>query len=243
MNLAGATVFITGANRGIGLAFARHALARGAKKVYAAARDPASVTLAGVVAVKLDVTNEAEVAAAAALAGDATIVINNAGLATPRNFLAADSVAETRRQLETNFFGPLFVSRAFAPVLARNGGGAIVNVLSIVSFINSPLLGIYSTTKSAAWGLTNALRNDLRAQHTQVLAMHMGYVDTDLTKGFDVEKMTPDFAVERAYASLEAGQDEVLVDERTQMVHDNLSASVYLMPPDAVRPPPVLAVA
>jgi len=239
MKLAGATVFITGANRGIGLAFARHALALGAKTVYAGARDPKSVTLAGVVPVKLDVTNEADVAAAAALAGDTTILINNAGVAVPRSFLAEDAIAETRRELETNFYGPLFMTRAFAPVLAKNGGGAIVNVLSIVSFINNPMLGIYGATKTAAWGLTNSLRHDLRAQGTQVLAMHMAFVDTDLTKGFEAEKITPDFAVERTLAALEAGQEEVMVDPRTQMVHDNLTKSVYLLPPEAVRPPPV----
>lgn len=230
MQLQDATVFITGANRGLGLSFAREALVRGARKVYAAARDPASVTLSGVEAVQLDVTRPEDIAAAVQRCGDVTLLVNNAGIALVGGFLAEDSVASARQQLETNFFGPLRLSQAFAPVLAANGGGAILNVLSVASWINSPVLGVYGATKSAAWALTNGLRQELRAQHTQVLGMHVGFVDTDLTRDFDAPKSNPDVVVRRTYDALEAGADEVLADEITQQVKRGLSAQpgVYL---------------
>jgi len=171
MDLKNAVVLITGANRGLGLAFAREALARGARKVYAGARDPSTVTLAGVEAIKLDVTNPQDVAAAAAYASDVTLVINNAGIAAIGGFMAEGSIESAQRHLDTNLFGSLRVAQAFASVLAANGGGALLNVLSIASWINGPLLGVYAMSKSAAWAMTNGLRNDLRAQKTQVLGL------------------------------------------------------------------------
>ncbi|MEB6662567.1 SDR family oxidoreductase [Achromobacter ruhlandii] len=230
MQLKNATVLITGANRGIGLAFAREALARGARKVYAGARDPASVTLPGVQAIQLDVTSDRDVAAAAALARDVTLVINNAGIAATGGFLADDSIESARRHLETNLLGPLRVAQGFAPVLAANGGGALLNVLSIASWINRPLLGVYGMSKSAAWALTNGLRHELREQGTQVLGLHMGFVDTDLTRGLDAPKSTPDSVVRQAFDALEAGAEEVLADDATRQVKQGLSAQppVYL---------------
>ena len=230
MQLKNATVLITGANRGIGLAFAREALARGARKVYAGARDPASVTLPGVQAIQLDVTSDRDVAAAAALARDVTLVINNAGIAATGGFLADDSIESARRHLETNLLGPLRVAQGFAPVLAANGGGALLNVLSIASWINRPLLGVYGMSKSAAWALTNGLRHELREQGTQVLGLHMGFVDTDLTRGLDAPKSTPDSVVSQAFDALEAGAEEVLADDATRQVKQGLSAQppVYL---------------
>jgi len=233
MKLDNAIVLITGANRGMGLAFAREALARGARKVYAGARDPASITLPGVEAIQLDVTRPEDVAAAARRCADVTLLINNAGIASVGGFLTEGSVESARQQLETNFFGPLRLSQAFAPVLAANGGGAIVNVLSVASWINRPLLGIYGATKSAAWALTNSLRHELRAQCTQVLAMHVGFVDTDLTRGLDVPKSSPEVIVRRTLDALEAGAEEVLADEMTRQVKQGLSADpgVYLVAP------------
>jgi NAD(P)-dependent dehydrogenase (short-subunit alcohol dehydrogenase family) len=230
MKLDQATVLVTGANRGIGLAFARQALERGARRVYAAARNPSSVTLAGVEPLQLDVTSDDDVAAAVRRCDDVTVLINNAGIAEVGGVLGADAIAAARRQLETNFFGPLRLSRAFAPVLARHGGGAIVNVLSIASWISAPALAVYGTTKSAAWALTNALRHELRSQQTQVLALHMGFVDTDLTRTFDVAKSSPDEIVRRALDALESGAEEALADENTQQVKRGLSAEpgVYL---------------
>lgn len=230
MELKNATVLITGANRGIGLAFAREALARGARKVYAGVRDPASISLPGLQAIKLDVTSDEDVAAAAALAKDVTLVINNAGIAATGGFLADDSIESARRHLETNLLGPLRVARAFAPVLAANGGGALLNVLSIASWINRPLLGVYGMSKSAAWALTNGLRHELREQGTQVLGLHMGFVDTDLTRGLDAPKSTPESVVRQAFDALEAGAEEVLADDATRQVKQGLAAEppVYL---------------
>ena len=233
MKLDNATVFITGANRGIGLAFAREALARGARKVYAGARNPASVKLAGVEPIQLDVTNPAEIAAAAARCGDVTLLINNAGIANFGGFLADGGEESARAQLETNFFGPLRLSKAFAPVLAANGGGAILNVLSIASWINRPALGTYGASKSAAWGLTNSLRHELRAQKTQVIGMHVAFVDTDMTTAIDMPKSSPDVVVCHVLDAVEAGAEEVLADERTRQVKQGLSAEpgVYLLTP------------
>lgn len=230
MELKNAVVFITGANRGLGLAFARAALARGASKVYAAARDPSTVQLAGGEPVKLDVTRPDEVAAAAARARDVTLLINNAGIAATGGFLAPGSADSARRHLETNLIGPLLVAQAFAPALAANGGGALLNVLSIASWINRPLLGVYGMSKSAAWALTNGLRHELREQGTQVLGLHMGFVDTDLTRGIDAPKARPEAVVRQAFDALEAGEEEVLADEATLQAKRGLSArpAVYL---------------
>ena len=229
MKLHNATVLITGANRGIGLAFAREALARGARKVYAGARDPASVTLRGVEAIRLDVTKPEDVAAAARL-DDVTVLINNAGIGSFGGFLAEGSLDAARAQLETNYFGPLRMILAFAPVLAANGGGAILNVLSIASWISTPMLAVYGSTKAAEWSLTNGLRHELRAQGTQVLGMHMGFVDTDLTREIDMAKSTPDAVVREALDALERGAEEVLADDITRQVKPGLSAQppVYL---------------
>jgi NAD(P)-dependent dehydrogenase (short-subunit alcohol dehydrogenase family) len=230
MKLENSVVLVTGANRGIGLAFARALLARGARKVYAAARNPATVTLPGVHALQLDVTKSEEVAAAAQHAADVTLVINNAGIAQPGGFLASDSETVSRRIFETNVFGMLSMSKTFAPVLKANGGGALLNVLSVALWVNGGELAAYSASKSAAWSLTNALRHELAAQKTQVLGLHMAYVDTDLTRGFDVQKSSADDIVQRALDGLEAGADEVLADALTQQIRQGLTAlrPVYL---------------
>jgi len=218
MKIDNAVALVTGANRGIGLAFAKALVARGARKVYAGARDPASVALPGGVPIRLDVTKAEDVAAAVAKCGDVTLVVNNAGVAQPGGFLLADSEEVARRMLEVNFFGVLRMSKAFAPVLAANGGGALLNVLSVASFFNPGGLAAYAASKSAAWSLTNSLRFELAAQKTQVLALHMGFVDTDLVKGLDVPKIHPDEIARIALDGLEAGLEEVLADDRTRMV-------------------------
>lgn len=230
MKIENATVVITGANRGIGLAFANAFLERGARKVYAGARDPSQVSLPGVTPLRLDVNSAADIEAAARLANDVTIVVNNAGIAKFGSFLADDAEALLRNHLETNLLGVLRVSRAFAPILARNGGGALLNVASIASWISSPLLASYAVSKSALWSLSNGLRNDLRDQGTQVLTLHMGFVDTDLTQGIEMPKTKPETIVERALTALEAGAREVLADEMTQQVKSGLSAeqAMYL---------------
>lgn len=232
MKLENAVVLITGANRGLGLAFAREALARGARKVYAAARDPARVSLPGVVALRLDVTRPEQIADAVQAAPDVTVLVNNAGIAMTGGFLADASTTFAEQMMQTNFFGALRMSRAFAPTLAANGGGAIVNVLSVASWISSPLLAVYGATKSAAWSLTNGLRHELREQNTQVLGVHAGFIDTDLTRDFDVPKSSPQAIVDVAFDGLEAGDSEVLADDISRQVHQGLSAqpAVYLQP-------------
>jgi NAD(P)-dependent dehydrogenase (short-subunit alcohol dehydrogenase family) len=224
MNIQDAVVLVTGANRGIGLAFCRALLARGARKVYAGARDPASVTLPGVTALRLDVNDPADVQAAVAQAGDVTLLINNAGIAQPGGFLASEGLDVARRLFETNFFAMLRMSQAFAPVLKANGGGGLLNVLSVASWVNGGELAAYSASKAAAWSLTNALRHELAAQHTQVLGLHMAFVDTDLTRGLDAPKSSAEDIVSRALDGLEAGQSEVLADALTQQVKQGLTA-------------------
>ena len=224
MKIENSVVLVTGANRGIGLAFAKALLARGARKVYATARNPFSVTLQGVETLQLDVTKPQQIADAANKASDVTLVINNAGIAQPGGFLADDSEEVTRRIFETNVFGVLNMSKAFAPVLKANGGGALLNVLSVASWVNGGELGAYSASKSAAWSLTNALRHELAAQKTQVLGLHMAYVDTDLTRGFEVPKSSAEDIVRHALDGLEAELDEVLADALTQQVRQGLAA-------------------
>lgn len=230
MKIADSTVLITGANRGIGLAFAKAFIARGARKVYAGVRDPSGITLPGVEPLKLDVTSADEVEAAASLASDVNIVVNNAGIAAIGGFLADDAEVLLQRHLETNVFGVLRVSRAFAPALARNGGGALLNVASIGSWLSFPMLATYATSKAAVWSLSNGLRNELRTQGTQVMTLHMGFVDTDLTKGLEAPKSTPEEIVGYALDALEAGAEEALADEMTRQVHGGLSAQppIYL---------------
>ncbi|KQY52298.1 SDR family oxidoreductase [Lysobacter sp. Root494] len=230
MKIENAVVLVTGANRGIGLEFTRQLLARGARKVYAGARNPASVTLAGVQALRLDVNDADDITAAAALAPDVTLVINNAGIAQPGGFLAQDSEEVARRIFETNFFAMLRMSKAFAPILKANGGGALLNVLSVASWVNRGDLAAYSASKAAAWSLTNSLRNELAAQKTQVLGLHMGYVDTDLAREMDGAKSTPEDIVTRALDGLESGLDEVLADDLTNYVKQGMTAArpIYL---------------
>ncbi|MET0518334.1 MAG: SDR family oxidoreductase [Burkholderiaceae bacterium] len=230
MKLDNAVVLITGANRGLGLAFAREALARGARKVYAAARNPATVTLPGVVPLQLDVGKPEEIAAAVRAAGDVTLLVNNAGIALPGGVTDPDAEQHLRAMMETNVYGPLRMVQAFAPTLKANGGGAVLNVLSVASWVSSGMLGNYAASKSAIWSITNGQRIDLAGQGTQVLGLHAGFIDTDLTAGLDAPKSTPEAIVRAAYDALEAGRSESLSDDISEAVHQGLSAepAVYL---------------
>jgi NAD(P)-dependent dehydrogenase (short-subunit alcohol dehydrogenase family) len=235
MHIKDSVVLITGANRGLGLALAKAALAGGARKVYGAARDAGSVTLPGVIPVRLDVTKDADIATLARELGDVTILVNNAGIIRPSTILADDSVAAARAELETNMFGPMALSKAFAPVLHANGGGAIVNILSALSWLSIDNTATYSVSKAAAWALTNGLRNELAGQGTQVLAAHMGYMDTDMTAGQDVPKARPEDVARTIFEALQGGADEVLADDLTRQVKQGLGAArgMYLGQPRA----------
>jgi len=223
MQLKNAVVFITGANRGLGRAFAQAALAAGAAKVYAAARDPASIDLPGVVPVALDVTDADQVATAAAQCADVTLLINNAGISQAAGVLAADAIDVARRHFDTNVFGVWALMQAFAPVLKANGGGAVLNVLSVLSWLTLPGLAPYSASKAAAWALSNGLRAELKAQGTQVTSLHVGYMDTDMTRGLDAPKSSPADVARLALEGIEAGTFEVLADDISRQVKQSLS--------------------
>jgi NAD(P)-dependent dehydrogenase (short-subunit alcohol dehydrogenase family) len=225
MKINGSVALVTGANRGLGLAFARGLLAAGAAKVYAAARDPASVTLPGVVPVRLDVTRPEDIAALARELTDVTLLVNNAGIGEFGPLLAPGAIDSLRRQLETNAVGPLRLVQAFAPVLAKNGGGGVVNVLSVLSWLTlSGRSGGYSGSKAAGWALSNALRQELKAQRTELLAVHAAFIDTDMARGAPGPKIAPDDVVRQALAALEAGQPELLADATTRSVRAGLAA-------------------
>ena len=212
MQITGSTALVTGANRGLGAQFARQLLERGARRVYATARRPESVTLPGVEVLGLDVTDPEQVAAAARLADDVDLVVNNAGVNSGATLVTGD-LADIRHDMAVNLFGPLLMARAFAPVLAANGGGAILNVLSGASWFVAPGATSYGVSKAAAWGLNDGLRVELAGQGTQVTSVLMGIVDTDMAAGYPGEKASPRDVVDRALDGLEAGASEVLGDD------------------------------
>jgi NAD(P)-dependent dehydrogenase (short-subunit alcohol dehydrogenase family) len=225
MLIKNSVALVTGANRGLGLAFARALLQRGARKVYAAARDPGAITIDGVVPLRLDVTNAADITAAVAAAGDVSLLVNNAGIDRGSKLLDGDAVAAARAELETNLFGPLALSRAFAPTLARNGGGAIVDVLSVLSWVTLRQNPTYSISKAAAWAMTNALRTELAPQGTQVVALHVGFIDTDMARAVRAPKSSPDAVANLTLDAVETGAPEVLADAISQQVKNGLSAA------------------
>lgn len=233
MLVEGRTALITGANRGIGEAFAQELLRRGAAKVYAGARDPGSVASQEVVPLALDVTDPESVAAAAATAGDVTIVINNAGRLSSAPPLTA-SLEEAREQLEVNCLGSWAVAQAFAPVIIGNGGGALVHMLSVASWASSrsELVG-YAASKAAQWAVTNALRIALRPQGVRVTGVHVGWVDTEMASGIADPKISPKDVARIALQGLAEDRDEVLVDERSKAVKASLSTDrpAYLPAP------------
>ena len=176
-------------------------------------------------------------AAAAAACGDTTLLTNNSGIGRTHTSTADSNLIEIAREVfETNYYGTIRVSQAFAPILARNGGGAVINVLSDAVWHARPLLAAYSASKSAEWSFTNALRIDLREQNTLVLGLHAGFMDTDLTRGFDMKKTDPTYVAEAALAGIDSNQEEVLVDDFTREVKRSLSGDkpVYLNPPDMI---------
>jgi NAD(P)-dependent dehydrogenase (short-subunit alcohol dehydrogenase family) len=221
MQLKNAVVLVTGANRGIGREFVTQLHARGAAKIYAASRNPGDIDLAGVEAIQLDITDPAQVRAVADLTGDVQVLINNAGISTGTSLVSGD-VADIRREMETNFFGPLQMTQAFAPILKANGGGAILNVVSALSWFTMPGAGAYAASKAAAWQLTDSTRLELADQGTHVVGVHMGLVDTDMAAGTEAPKLSPAALAAAGLDAVESGLDEVLADEWARLVKSGL---------------------
>jgi NAD(P)-dependent dehydrogenase (short-subunit alcohol dehydrogenase family) len=230
MQINGSVAFVTGANRGLGAAFVEELLDRGAAKVYAAARRPEPSDDPRVVPVELDVTRPEQVEAAAALAGDVTLVINNAGSHSGARIADGD-LAGIQADFDTNFFGPIAVTRAFAPALAANGGGAVLTVHSVLSWISSG--DGYSASKAAAWSATNALRSALAPAGTTVTGLHVGFIDTDMAAHIDAPKTAPRDVASQALDGVEAGAAEVLADDVTRGVKANLAGEPMAFPAPA----------
>ncbi|MEV6601363.1 SDR family oxidoreductase [Actinoplanes sp. NPDC051346] len=219
MKISGSVALVTGANRGLGKQFVASLLDRGATKVYATARRPELITIPGVIALRLDITDPTSIAAAAAAAPDVNLLINNAGIATGQSLITGD-LAEIRREMDTHFYGTLNMIRAFAPHLAE---GTILNVLSALSWFSLNGSNAYSAAKAAAWSLTNGVRLELAAQNTQVTALHLGAADTDLTARYNGPKIPPLQAVTAALDGIETGQLEVLADDWSRHVKASLA--------------------
>jgi NAD(P)-dependent dehydrogenase (short-subunit alcohol dehydrogenase family) len=230
-SLQGAVVLVTGANGGLGTEFVHQALERDAAKVYATARTPREWNDERVVPLQLDVTDAASIAAVAASAADTTIVVNNAGASAPSTMLDAD-LDEVRALFETNVFGPLAVAQAFAPVLTANGGGALVDIHSALSWYAAG--NAYSATKAAFWSITNSLRLELAPRGTQVVGVHLGYTDTPMIADLDVPKGRADDIVRRVYTGVEAGEHEILADDTAVWAKSTLSRPVLEQYPQLV---------
>ena len=222
MQLEGAVVLVTGANRGIGAAFVEQLEQRGAGRIYAAARDAGSIEVDGVVPLELDVTDDVQVEAAARAAGDVQVLINNAGISTGTALVTGD-LASIEREMDINFRGPLRMTRAFAPILGANGGGAILNVVSALSWFTLPAAGAYAASKAAAWMLTDSTRLELAPQGTHVVGVHMGLVDTDMAKGAEAPKIAPADLAAAGLDAIESGEQEVLGDDWARFVKSGLT--------------------
>ncbi|MFD6796845.1 SDR family oxidoreductase [Streptomyces cyaneofuscatus] len=226
MELKNAVAVVTGANRGLGRHLAAQLLERGAT-VYAAARRPGTVDLPGAIPLRLDVTDEASIRAAARTASDATLLVNNAGISTATSLLTGGLDA-VRLEMETNFYGPLTVTRAFTPVIEGNGGGVVLNVLSVLSWLHPAGLGSYAAAKAAAWALTDATREELAPRGITVSALHVGYMDTDMAAAVPADqKADPADVAAQALDGIEKGLPEILADATTRQVRQSLAALPY----------------
>jgi NAD(P)-dependent dehydrogenase (short-subunit alcohol dehydrogenase family) len=235
MQLEGSVAVVTGANRGLGKQFATQLVARGAK-VYAGARNPEQVDIPGAIPIRLDVTDAASIAAAAALASDATLLINNAGTSTGASLLEG-ALDDISLEMNTHYFGTLNVTRAFAPVIETNGGGAVLNVLSALSWAHFPTVGAYSAAKAAAWALSNSLRLELAPRGVNVVALHVGYMDTDMAAKVDAPKSDPAEIAARALDGVRDDAFEVLADDTSRQVRSALSGDLVLLYPQLVQQP------
>ncbi len=222
MDIAGSVALVTGSNRGIGRRFVQQLLERGAAKVYATARRPELVDIEGVEVLPLDITDQASVAAAAAAASDVTLLVNNAGITTQGSLLT-DDLTDVRREMDTHFWGNLGMVRSFAPVIERNGGGAIVNVLSALSWFAYPGSGGYAAAKAAEWNMTNAVRLELTGRGVSVQGLHLGAADTDMMAGYEGPKVDPAEVARLSLDGVERGAAEVVVDDWSAGVKASLA--------------------
>ena len=222
---------VTGADRGLGRVYARELVDRGAAKVYGAARNPGAVTEPGVLPVELDITDQNRVTAVSAQCADVSLLVNNAGVMKTSTFVNAPNLDAARAEMETNYFGTLSMCRAFASVLGRSGGGAIVNMLSVSSFYTNPFDASYGASKAAEWSLTNGIRIELAHQGTLVVAVHASFIDTDMAAGTTEPKISPESVAQQAFDAVETGEIEVLADERSRFVKASLSRDQELIYP------------
>jgi NAD(P)-dependent dehydrogenase (short-subunit alcohol dehydrogenase family) len=212
MKIEGSAALVTGANRGLGKAYADALLVAGAAKVYAGARDPSLITDNRLIPVKLDITSSSDVAAASRRCEDVSILINNAGIMLMSPMLRDASDEALRREMEVNVYGLLAMIRAFAPILARNGGGTIANMLSIASWFVYPFNATYCASKHAALAVSDAARIQLKSQGTHVVGVYAGLIDTEMASGYDQPKTSPQQVAERTLEGIRLGQDHVLAD-------------------------------
>jgi NAD(P)-dependent dehydrogenase (short-subunit alcohol dehydrogenase family) len=230
VEITGSICLVTGANRGLGEVFVASLLAAGAAKVYAAARKPESVTNSGAHPIVLDITDQDQVDAAAAACGDVTILINNAGVMLMDNHLNPMGATHAEQEMRTNYFGTMSMCRAFAPILGRNGGGALVNILSVASWYASPFNGTYASSKAAAWLLTNEVRTQLHDQGTHVVGVHASFIDTDMSAlAVGVPKVSPQSVAQQTIQAIVEGHKEVLADDRTRQIKAALPHDLDLL--------------
>ena len=226
MQINGSVALVSGANRGLGRAYARELVKRGASKVYGAARDSGSVTEDGVTPIALDITDPENVASVAGQCADTSLLVNNAGIMKASTFLDARPVEAARLEMETNYFGTLNMCRAFAPVLAAQGGGACWSTCCrSPASTRTPFTASYGASKAAAWSLTNGVRVELAHQGTLVVAVHASFIDTDMAAGTCVPKISPDSVAEQVCDAVESGEIEVLADERSRFVRHRCRAT------------------
>jgi len=222
--LSGAVVLVTGANGGLGHELVEQALTRGAAKVYASARRPQKWNDPRVVPLALDVTNPDSIRAAVTQAQDVSVLINNAGMSVESDTFLALPDEKIREVMETNFFGPVALTKAFTPVLAASGTSAVLNIHSVLSWI--ALTGAYSASKAALWSATNSFRMELAPQGTHVTGVHVAYIDTAMAEGVDAPKISPEEVARKSFDGLEQDEYEVIVDEISAGVKLGLSGSI-----------------
>ncbi len=232
MQLSSAVALVTGANRGLGVHLAQQLRERGAT-VYAGARDPEAITYPGVTPVRVDVTDQASIDAAFEVTGPVSVLVNNAGSSTGATLLDGD-LDQIRVEFDTHVFGSLAMIRRYAPAMNAWSESAVVNILSVLSWFTIPRVGAYCAAKSAAWSMTNSIRQELLPQGTRVTGLHVGYMDTEMARGIDAPKSDPADVARLAVDAIERGEFEVIADDISRFVRAGLSGGVGELYPTLV---------